>query len=462
MKNISPVLFRAYDIRGIVDETLTEEAVYAIGLAIGSEAAARGQQRIVIARDGRNAGPRLSRALCEGLRASGRDVIDIGAVPTPVLYYVAHQETGSGIMLTGSHNPPNYNGLKIMLAGETLSGEQITALYHRIVNHDLIDNAKQGLYSQREVIDEYLDAVCERIVLTRPLKIVIDCGNGIAGRVAPALYERLGATVIPLYCEVDGNFPNHHPDPAQPKNLVDLIAAVKEHKADVGLAFDGDGDRLGAVTEQGDIVWPDRLLMLFARDVLSRAKNSTILFDIKCSHLLGDVIRQHGGVPLMWKTGHSLIKAKIKETNASLAGEMSGHFFFAERWYGFDDALYAGARLLEIMAKEPVTQTLGKTMQALPDCVTTPEMHVAVAEENKFGLVQSLANALSISKEATVSILDGIRLDFPYGWGLVRASNTTPVLVTRFEADTELNLEKIKLLFRDALVAIDKNLQIPF
>jgi len=461
MKNISASLFRAYDIRGIVDETLTEETVYAIGLAIGSEAVAREQKRVVIGRDGRHSGPVLSQALCDGLLATGCDVIDVGAVPTPVLYYAAHLETGSGVMLTGSHNPPNYNGLKIVLAKETLSGQQITALYQRIVSDDFTIAAEKGEYLQREIIDDYINEIAQCITLKRPLKIVIDCGNGIAGCVAPALYEKLGATVIPLYCEVDGDFPNHHPDPAHPENLIDLQKAVREHNADVGLAFDGDGDRLGAVTEETDIVWPDRLLMLFARDVLSRVKNGIILYDIKCSHLLDNIIRQYDGQPLMWKTGHSLIKAKMKETQAPLAGEMSGHFFFAERWFGFDDGLYAGARLLEILASYPVEQTMGKLMNELPDCFTTPEMHVTVSEENKFTLIEALSKKLNL-ENAKITTIDGIRVDFSYGWGLVRASNTTPVLVTRFEADSEDNLEKIKTIFRDALVEVDDKLNVPF
>jgi phosphomannomutase/phosphoglucomutase len=457
---VSPTLFRAYDIRGVVNETLTEDVVYLIGLAIGSQARASGQQKIVIGRDGRHSGPALSEALSKGLLATGCDVIDVGALPTPTLYFAACHETGSGVMITGSHNPPDYNGLKIMIGGETLSGNKITALYDRIIKNDFQIASQTGTYSQKAPINDYIDAICQRIQLKKPLKIVIDCGNGIPGAIAPTLFEKLGATVIPLFCEVDGNFPNHHPDPAHPKNLIDLQKAVKEHQADIGLAFDGDGDRLGAITELGEIIWPDRLLMLFARDVLSRVPQATIIYDVKCSHLLENIIRENNGNPYMWRTGHSLIKAKMKEIKAPLAGEMSGHFFFGERWFGFDDGLYSGARLLEILTQS--TMTFHEMVAQLPHCITTPEMHVTVSEENKFKLIDQLTSQLQSHQDAKITTIDGIRMDFEYGWGLVRASNTTPVLVTRFEADDEAGLDKIKQLFREAIQKTDKNLVIPF
>ncbi|MGB6977282.1 MAG: phosphomannomutase/phosphoglucomutase, partial [Gammaproteobacteria bacterium] len=347
-------IFRAYDIRGIVDENLTPDIVFAIGQALGSEALAQGENTIVTARDGRLSGPLLLTALQSGILATGCDVIDIGAVPTPVLYFATHTlATRSGVMLTGSHNPPNYNGLKIVLAGQALSGDQLQGLYQRIVEGRLTQGT--GVIQQLNVMDDYIAHIKTTVHLARPLKVVIDAGNGIAGKVAPLLFKALGCEVIELYCEVDGHFPNHHPDPSQPENLQDLIATVKKTRADIGLAFDGDGDRLGVVTEQGEIIWPDRQLMLFASDILRRQPESTIIFDVKCTQHLPRWIEQQGGNPLMWKTGHSLIKAKLRESQAPLAGEMSGHIFFQERWFGFDDGLYAGVRLLEILSHESRT-----------------------------------------------------------------------------------------------------------
>ncbi|MFW6346413.1 MAG: phosphomannomutase/phosphoglucomutase, partial [Halomonas sp.] len=345
-------IFRAYDIRGIVDDTLTEASVEAIGRAIGSEAAARGESTVVVARDGRLSGPRLQAALIRGLNAAGRDVIDIGMVPTPVLYFATHvlDGTASGVMVTGSHNPPDYNGFKIVLGGETLSGDAITALHTRIATGDLTEG--QGSVRQVDVRDAYLARILADVRLARPLKAVVDCGNGVAGELGPQLVEKLGAETLPLFAEIDGTFPNHHPDPGKPENLQDLIQAVQESGADIGLAFDGDGDRLGVITPAGKLIYPDHLLMAFAEDMLSRNPGARVIFDVKCTGNLTRVIEEAGGEPEMWRTGHSLIKARMKETGAALAGEMSGHIFFKERWYGFDDGLYGAARLLEILSRQ--------------------------------------------------------------------------------------------------------------
>lgn len=448
---IPAVIFRAYDIRGVVGKTLNEHIVHEIGRAIGTEAYARGQQGIVVGRDGRNSGPELAAALIKGLRASGRDVIDIGMVPTPVLYFATHYlETGSGVMLTGSHNPKDYNGLKIMLAGETLSGEAIGALRARIVNGDLVEGA--GSVQSADIGAEYIRRISEDVpvALGNALKLVVDCGNGVPGAIAPQLLRALGHDVIELYCEVDGNFPNHHPDPSQPKNLEELIRRVRSEGADLGLAFDGDGDRLGVVDASGEIIWPDRQMMLFARDVLSRNPGAEIIFDVKCSGHLKSIIEQHGGKPVMWRTGHSLIKARMKESGAPLAGEMSGHIFFKERWYGFDDALYSAARLLEILvnAKRPPAEVFAE----LPGGVATPELRMDVPESEHAAVMQRLVDNARFDG-AEITTIDGLRVDFPDGWGLVRPSNTTPCLVLRFEGDTQEALERVQASFRELLKA---------
>ncbi|MFC4259908.1 phosphomannomutase/phosphoglucomutase [Marinobacter lacisalsi] len=455
---ISPTIFRAYDIRGIVGETLTPDIVRVIGQAIGSEALDRSQDTLCIGYDGRHSSPELSEALAAGIMAAGCNVVTIGAVPTPVLYFATHHMgTGSGVMVTGSHNPSNYNGLKIMLGGETLSEDGIQKLYQRIQTGDL--HQGQGSASSEDVRRDYLDRIVGDIAVAAPLKVVVDAGNGIAGELAPLLLEELGCEVIPLYCEVDGNFPNHHPDPGKPENLQDLIERVQQEGADVGIAFDGDGDRLGVVTNEGKIIWPDRLMMLFARDVVSRNPGADVLFDVKCSRRLSGIISSAGGRPVMWKTGHSLMKAKMKETGALLAGEMSGHIFFGERWYGFDDGLYSAARLLEILGIED--RQTSEVFAEFPEDISTPELTLEVTDEGKFRIIQRLAELADFG-EANITTIDGVRVDYPDGWGLCRASNTTPMLVLRFEAENEGALERIKQIFRGQLKALAPDVNITF
>jgi len=445
--DVSETIFRAYDIRGIVGETLSADTVRVIGRAIGSEGIDRGVKTICIGFDGRHSSPELADALGSGIMAAGCDVINLGAIPTPVLYFATHElGTGSGVMVTGSHNPANYNGLKIMLGGETLSGEAIQRLLQRIQTGDFVSG--RGSQSSQDVRRAYLDRIVGDIAVAAPLKVVLDAGNGIAGELAPILVEELGCEVVPLYCEVDGDFPNHHPDPGKPENLKDLIAAVKSEKADLGLAFDGDGDRLGVVTNTGKIIWPDRLMMLFARDVVSRNPGADVLYDVKCSRRLAGVISEAGGRPIMWKTGHSLMKAKMKETGALLAGEMSGHIFFGERWFGFDDGLYAAARLLEILGIED--RDSGEVFEDFPEDVSTPELNVEVTEQTKFGIIEQLGQKGDFG-DGSISTIDGIRVEFSDGWGLCRASNTTPMLVLRFEAESDEALERIKSVFREQL-----------
>jgi phosphomannomutase/phosphoglucomutase len=444
---LSADIFRAYDIRGIVGETLSPDIVQLIGLAIGSEALDRGVNTLCIGYDGRHSSPGLADALARGIMATGCDVVQVGAMPTPVLYFATHElGTGSGVMVTGSHNPANYNGLKIMLAGETLSGEAIQKLYQRTQSGDFVSG--QGSQRTEDVRRAYLDRIVGDIAVAAPLKVVVDAGNGIAGELGPMLIEELGCEVVPLYCDVDGDFPNHHPDPGKPANLADLIAKVEEVGADLGLAFDGDGDRLGVVANTGKIIWPDRLLMLFARDVVSRNPGADVLYDVKCSRRLAGVISEAGGRPIMWKSGHSLMKAKMKETGALLAGEMSGHVFFSERWYGFDDGLYSAARLLEILGIED--RHSSEVFEDFPEDISTPELNVEVTEDTKFGIIERLSQNGAFG-DGNISTIDGVRVDYADGWGLCRASNTTPVLVLRFEAETEEALERIKTLFRDQL-----------
>lgn len=455
---IDPSIFRAYDIRGVVNQTLTTHAVRQIGRAIGSEAIQRGRNTVVVGRDGRLSGPSLVEALVAGLNETGCDVKDIGCVPTPVLYFAAHYlDTQTGVVLTGSHNPPDYNGLKIVIDGETLSGEAIQQLRERIDEDRLISG--QGSVETVNVIPDYIERVRSDVHVGRPLKVVIDCGNGVAGAVAPQLLRDIGCDVTELFCEVDGNFPNHHPDPSKAENLKDLIASVRANQADLGLAFDGDGDRLGVVTTEGSIVWPDRILMLFAADILDRNPGGQIIYDVKCTRFLDSVIREHGGEPLMWKTGHSFIKAKIKEAGALLAGEMSGHIFFKERWYGFDDGLYSAARLLEVLGKDERTPT--EVFDSLPDSVNTPELNVTMQEGQPPKYIDQLLASAHFDG-ARISTIDGLRADFDDGWGLVRASNTTPVLVLRFEADNETALSRIMEEFRRVMLQVDPGLSLPF
>lgn len=455
---ISDSIFRTYDIRGIVGDTLDERIVREIGRAIGSEAFERGEQRIVVARDGRLSGPPLLEALKEGLIESGRDVIDIGEVPTPLLYFATHYlDSSSGVVLTGSHNPKDYNGLKIVLAGHTLSGDEITALKKRIDTGNMMKG--QGSQESTTVIQDYISQVTSDVALTQPLKVAVDCGNGVAGKVAPQLLQALGCEVIGLYCKVDGNFPNHHPDPSKPENLQELIELVKTEKADIGLAFDGDGDRLGVVDSDGNIIWPDRQMMLYAMDVLSRNPGADIIYDVKCSKHLAKVISANGGQPIMWKTGHSLIKAKMKETGALLAGECSGHIFFKERWYGFDDALYTAARLLEILSAD--TRKSVDIFSALPNSVVTPEINVAIDDDKKHRFVQQLTDKGIFGNGKLIDI-DGVRVEFSHGWGLVRASNTTPNLVIRFEGDDQASIDQMKHLFKQQMLMVDSRLNLDF
>lgn len=455
---INPSIFRAYDIRGIVGQTLTEQSVYAIGCALGTMAIEMGEKRMAVGRDGRLSGPLLSGALSAGILSTGCDVIDIGMVPTPLLYYATFvMQTSSGVMLTGSHNPAEYNGLKMMLARQTLTENQIQKLYHSAIAGDFLKG--DGQLSSLEMVERYITHVASVVKLSRPLKMVVDCGNGVAGCVAPALYKQMGCEVIELFCEVDGQFPHHHPDPSQAENLHDLIAAVKEHQADIGLAFDGDGDRLGVVTNDGEVIWPDRQLMLFAKSILAHHPGAKIIYDVKCSNHLATMIKVWGGDPIMWKTGHSFIKAKLAETQAALAGEMSGHIFFKDGWYGFDDAIYAGARLLQIMADD--VRSVSEVFDDIPNSINTPELKIYVDEDEKFSLVQTLIQGATFDDAEKITI-DGLRLNFSDGWGLVRPSNTTPCLVLRFEAETEKALLRIQELFRELLLSIKSDLVLPF
>ena len=458
MTTLPPEIFKAYDIRGIVGKTLTPAIVEVIGRSIGSELLERGRDTICIGRDGRLSGPELSAALARGLRTAGVNVIDVGRVATPMLYFAAHHfDTLSGAMLTGSHNPPQYNGIKIMLAGETLSGEAITALRTRAEAGRLASGA--GSYREENIAAQYLDRVVGGIKLARPMKIAVDCGNGVAGATAPELFRRLGCKVDELFCEVDGNFPNHHPDPSVPENLRDLIAALKASDAEVGLAFDGDGDRLGVVTRRGDIIFPDRQLMMFAADVLDRNKGATIIYDVKSTRNLKPWIEQHGGKPLLWKTGHSFIKAKLKETGALLAGEMSGHVFFKERWYGFDDGMYAGARLLEILSR---TNDPGAALHALPDAISTPELQIKLNEGENYALIAELQKSARFDNPLEVNTIDGLRVEYADGFGLARSSNTTPVIVLRFEADNKVALTRIQADFRRVILAAKPDAKLPY
>ncbi len=458
MQNLPREIFKAYDIRGIVGKTLTAELIETIGHAIGSEASARDQHTIVIGRDGRLSGLEFAAALARGIRKSGMNVIDVGRVATPMVYFAAyHLETHSAVMITGSHNPPDYNGLKMVLAGETLSGEAIQALRTRIEQNNLSHGA--GSYSQFDIRSVYIDRIASDIKLARPMKITVDCGNGVAGDFAAALYRRLGCTVTEMFCEVDGNFPNHHPDPSQPENLQDLIRALAGNDSELGLAFDGDGDRLGVVTKDGSIIFPDRQLMLFAADVLERNPGAEIIFDVKSTRKLFDWITQHGGRPVLWKTGHSFIKSKMKESGALLAGEMSGHIFFKERWYGFDDGLYAGARLLEYLSRQP---DANRVLHDLPNSINTPELQIRLKEGENYALIARLQKDAKFTDVQNLITIDGLRVEYADGFGLMRSSNTTPVVVLRFEADNEEALARIQNDFRRVLLNAEPGLQLPF
>ncbi len=437
---LSASIFKAYDIRGVVPTTLDAEVAEALGKAFGAAARAAGEKSVAVGRDGRLSGPALADALIRGLVATGIEVIDVGAVTTPMLYFAAHTLATSGIQVTGSHNPKDYNGFKMVLAGRAIYGEEIQAL-RRVMEANSAPLAAGGSVRKVDVMPAYLERIAGDIKLARPLKIVVDSGNGIAGASAPAIFRAIGCEVTELYSEVDGNFPNHHPDPSKPENLKDLIGALQSGDAELGLAFDGDGDRLGIVTKDGQNIFPDRQMMLFAQDVLSRVPGGTIVYDVKCSQRLAPAIEDAGGKPMIYKTGHSLIKAKMKEVDSPLGGEMSGHIFFKERWFGFDDGTYAGCRLLEILSKQPDANAV---LNGLPTSFSTPELNVKCAEGEPHGLVEQMAAKAKFDADAKVSTIDGIRVDWPDGFGLVRASNTTPVLVLRFEGQTEAALHRIE------------------
>ncbi|MGH8493269.1 MAG: phosphomannomutase/phosphoglucomutase [Moraxellaceae bacterium] len=451
-------IFRAYDVRGVVGDGLSRDVAKALGRAIGSEATARGEQVVVVGRDGRQSGPDLSAGLIEGIRASGCDVIDVGMVPTPVLYFAAKTiATGSGVMVTGSHNPANYNGFKIMIAGDTLFGDDIQALRARIESSNF--TAGTGGLTQQNVAEDYIDRVSSDIALARPVRVVVDAGNGVAGVIGPRVLEALGCTVIPLFCEIDGTFPNHHPDPSKPENLEDLMGVVAANNADIGIAFDGDGDRIGVVTAGGKNIFPDRLMMLYAKHVLTTNPGADIIFDVKCTRDLPALISSHGGRPVMCKTGHSFIKGKLKETGAALAGEMSGHIFFNDRWFGFDDAIYSAARLLEILSLEAGTSD--QMFEEFPENPSTPEINIPVSDAAKFGVMEALKNSASFP-DANIITIDGLRVEFADSWGLIRASNTTPCLVARFEGKTPQALAVVQEKFQSLLQSVDPQLKIPF
>lgn len=455
---LSASIFKAYDIRGIIGKTLDGAVAYAIGQAFGSAALAKNEREVVIGRDGRLSGPELITALAAGLQSTGINVIDLGVVATPMVYFGTHVlGAASGIMVTGSHNPPDYNGFKMVLAGEAIYGEAIQALYQRILHQDFQQGS--GSYRTHDIKDAYLQRIVSDVKLARPLNIAIDCGNGVAGAFAGDLYRAMGCTVIELFCEVDGHFPNHHPDPAHPENLQDLIRCLQNGDAEIGLAFDGDGDRLGVVTKDGQIIYPDRQLMLFAEEVLSRHPGAPILYDVKCTRHIAPWVKQRGGVPLMWKTGHSLVKAKLRETGSPLGGEMSGHVFFKDRWYGFDDGMYAGARLLEILSR---VADLTATLNHLPQSSSTPELQLQLAEGENFAIIAQMQSNADFVGATDIITIDGLRVEFADGFGLARSSNTTPVIVMRFEAETPTALARIQAAFKQAILAVKPDAQLPY
>ncbi len=452
-------VFKAYDIRGEVPKDLNPDFAMLLGRSLAARAKAASVQSIVIGFDGRLSSPALAQALSAGIREGGIHAIELGMVPTPLVYFAAHHlGTGSGVAITGSHNPPQYNGFKMMLGGSTLYGQSISDLRQEMGKPKAVASTP-GELEPVDIKPVYAERVAGDIKLARPMKIAIDCGNGVAGVIAADLYRALGCEVVELFCEVDGQFPNHHPDPAEPHNLQDLIKAVQANDCELGLAFDGDGDRLGVVTRSGEIIWPDRQMILFARDILSRLPNSEILFDVKCSRQLPLAISAAGGHPLMCRTGHSLVKAKLAETGAPLAGEMSGHIFFKERWYGFDDGLYTGARLLEILSR---TDDPSAALEALPTAFSTPELKLEMSEGEPFALIDALKHSAKFDGAQAVSTIDGVRVDYEDGFGLARPSNTTPVVVLRFEGETPAALDRIKAQFRDQLKALAPHARLPF
>ncbi|MFS2023119.1 phosphomannomutase/phosphoglucomutase [Massilia sp. GER05] len=460
MVSLSKTIFKAYDIRGVIGSTLDAGIARRIGQAFGAAALAKGERTVIIGRDGRLSGPELAKALAEGLQAAGVDVVDLGMVATPMVYFATNVlGARSGIMVTGSHNPPDYNGFKMVLAGEAIYGDAIQALYQAIERDDFQPAAQQGNYSTHDIKAAYVERIVGDVKIARPIKIAVDCGNGVAGMVAGDLFRAMGCDVIELFCDVDGHFPNHHPDPAHPENLQDLIECLKTTDAEIGLAFDGDGDRLGVVTKDGQIIFPDRQMMLFSQDVLSRNPGAEILYDVKCTRHLGPWIEQHGGRPLMWKTGHSLVKAKLKETGAPLGGEMSGHIFWKDRWYGFDDGLYTGARLLEILTRETDPSAL---LNGLPIASSTPELHLHLQEGENFALIDKLRAEAEFPGADRIVDIDGLRVEYPDGFGLARGSNTTPVVVLRFEGENPEALERIQRDFARVILAAKPNAKLPF
>lgn len=452
-------VFRAYDIRGLVGEQLSANAFYSIGRAISCRLAALGRDSIVVARDGRLSSAEFSQALVCGLLESGVNVVDLGVVPTPIMYFATHTCAGvdSGLMITGSHNPSAYNGLKMVLAGTTLALEDISLIYNLLVAQNFISG--QGVYTQHDILEDYQQRILNDIKTHKPLKVVVDCGNGVAGVVAPQLLRRLGFEVVELYCDVDGRFPNHHPDPTVEENLTELKAQINKHNADLGLAFDGDGDRLGVVTSRLEVIWPDRLMMLYVPHIIANNPAAKIVFDVKCSSQLAQVITQCGGVAKMCPTGHSLVKKIMKEEQAAIAGEMSGHIFFKDRWYGFDDALYSACRLLEILSLS--SKSIDDQFAAIPNSINTPEIKIPIYEDIKFSFMQEFI-ARAKFPDANLITIDGLRVEYPYGWGLLRASNTTPCLIARFEAQDSESMSLIQSTFKHQLQEIDEKLLIPF
>jgi phosphomannomutase/phosphoglucomutase len=460
--NVPASIFKAYDIRGIIDETLNPQIARAIGQAFGSQMRDLGETDIVIGRDGRLSGPVLIEALTEGLLSTGINVIDLGMVATPMVYFATHQTIGScqpksGIMITGSHNPPNYNGFKMVLGGSAIYGDQIQGLRQQIEADDFRQGS--GKRSSFNIFPQYLQTIVSDIRLARPMKIAVDCGNGVGGAFAGELFRALGCEVQELFCEVDGHFPNHHPDPAHLENLQDLVRNLATTSNELGLAFDGDADRLGVVTKDGEVIFPDRQMMLFAKDVLRRNPKGQIIYDVKCTRNLAPWIREHGGEPLMWKTGHSLVKAKLKETGAPLAGEMSGHIFFKDRWFGFDDGLYTGARLLEILSHFDNPSTV---LNALPNAICTPELQLPCAEGESFVLLEKIKANPKFPSSQSINTIDGVRVEYADGFGLARPSNTTPIVVLRFEADSEEAIQRIQQEFKAALLAVKPDARLPF
>lgn len=453
-----PEIFKAYDIRGIVGQSLTTDIVEQIGRAIGTEALAAGDRAVIVGRDGRLSGPTIAGALMDGICATGCDAVDIGMVPTPLTYFATQAlDIGSAVSVTGSHNPPDYNGLKVMIGTHTLAAERIQDLRKRI--EDQAFSVGTGQRHTEDVVPEYMRRVVADVRLKRPLRVVTDCGNGVAGMAAPQLMRDIGCDVVELFSDVDGTFPNHHPDPSVADNLAPLIKAVHREEADLGVAFDGDGDRLGVVTDTGQVIWPDRQMILFAQDILSRNPGATIIYDVKCTRLLPAAIKHAGGDALMWKTGHSFIKAKLRETGGAFAGEMSGHLFFKERWYGFDDALYAAARLCEVLSND--SRLPSAVFAEIPDTVNTPELRIEMQEGEHHALVGELVAEGDFSGGQICNI-DGVRVDFEDGFGLARASNTTPTVILRFEADTEAALRRIQNLYREQILALRPGLALPF